>query len=178
MMISFSKPCKGLDSQRPIQSIFNGYFLTSVLLQFMVHFGVLLFIVQLSDPYTIKDESTKPDGEFKPNIKNSAVFLYNWTLTATTFFVNYEGRPFMLGLRENKYLYKALLAMYAVIILCLVDQIDIIYYWLELTPFPNTNYQMQMGIALGIDFFVCYGIETVIKKFIKRSQTTTSDNLI
>lgn len=43
-----------------------------------MHLYVLKFLVDLCEPHIdrTKDDSLVPDGEFKPNIKNSVMFVY------------------------------------------------------------------------------------------------------
>ena len=77
MLISFSQPLKKLHKERPPSSIFHWSLVVSVSLQFMVHLAVLVYLVQICEPYIDRnDESLIPDGEFKPNVKNSVLFLY------------------------------------------------------------------------------------------------------
>jgi cation-transporting ATPase 13A1 len=78
LMISFSKPLKKLYKERPPTSIFHWSLVVSVSIQFIVHLTALVFLTRLCEPYIdrVGDESLVPDGEFKPNIKNSVLFLY------------------------------------------------------------------------------------------------------
>lgn len=77
LMISFSKPLKKLEKERPPTSIFHWSLVTSVTIQFIVHLSVLIYLVRLCEPFIDRtDESLIPDGDFKPNVKNSVLFLY------------------------------------------------------------------------------------------------------
>ena len=42
-------------------------------IQFVIHLSVLIYLVNLCEPHIdrLSDESLVPDGEFKPNVKNS-----------------------------------------------------------------------------------------------------------
>lgn len=109
------------------------------------------------------DESLIPDGEFKPNVKNSVLFLYQWWLQCTVIFVNYSGRPFMEDITENKKLFRYMMAMFAVAICGILDWSDIVREYLELVPFPNEEFQqICIGLLVG-DFILCYLVERFIK---------------
>ena len=97
-------------------------------------------MVRLADPFIERDESTLPDTDFKPNLKNSVVFIYNWCLTVTTFYVNYLGAPFQLPLKENSKMYKTLNIMFILIILIVLDFMEPLRELMELVPFPNQDF--------------------------------------
>ena len=78
LLISFSAPLKKLEKERPPSSIFHWSLVISVSIQFAIHLAVLITLVNLCEPFINRDsdESLIPDGEFKPNVKNSVLFLY------------------------------------------------------------------------------------------------------
>ena len=82
LLISFSQPLKKLEIARPPTSIFHWSLVISVSFQFAVHLTVLISLVNMCEPFIdrLSDESLVPDGEFKPNVKNSVLFLYQWWL--------------------------------------------------------------------------------------------------
>uniref|UniRef100_A0A0M3J9I3 Aa_trans domain-containing protein n=1 Tax=Anisakis simplex TaxID=6269 RepID=A0A0M3J9I3_ANISI len=90
-----------LAKQRPTPNIFNAYTLLTVSLQFLVHFGCLLYVVQEAHITEPRDKIDL-EAEFKPNLLNSAVYIMAMALQVSTFTVNYRGRPFMESLMENK----------------------------------------------------------------------------
>ncbi len=117
------------------------------------------------------DESLVPDGEFKPNVKNSVLFLYQWWLQCTVITVNYSGRPFMENLRENTKLFRYICVMFAVAACGILDYSDFIREYLELVPFPNQDFQFTViGLLMG-DFAICWVIEKTIKRmYLKQFQ--------
>jgi cation-transporting ATPase 13A1 len=155
MLLSLSKPLEHLSILRPHRSIFSPSIVTSVVIQFILHFVTLLYIVSITDEFVIKDDSTLPDTDFQPNLKNNVVFIYTWTMTATTFLVNYEGEPYMQSLKDNTKLYKGIMIMYGIAVLAVVDVLDVVRYNFELVPFPNSYIQTQIIIALGMDTLLC-----------------------
>ena len=78
MMLSFGKPLKKLEKERPPTSIFHWSLTISVSVQFIVHLSVLIYFVYLCEPYIDRenDESLGYDAEFKPSLKNSVMFIY------------------------------------------------------------------------------------------------------
>lgn len=97
MMLSFTKPLKKLYKERPPSSIFHWSLTISVSVQFIAHLTVLIYFVNLCEPYIDRenDDSLGYDSEFKPNLKNSVMFIYQWWLQTTVISVNYSGRPYM-----------------------------------------------------------------------------------
>jgi magnesium-transporting ATPase (P-type) len=101
LFLSFAKPLPGLSAQRPYTTILCPYFLVSVLAQFAVHLTVLVACV--SDAHAHMPAGTPkpdPDGDFSANVVNTVAFLINLHITATTFAVNYVGRPFTTPLLQ------------------------------------------------------------------------------
>lgn len=166
LLISFSQPLKKLEKERPPSSIFHWSLVISVIFQFAIHLTVLVRLVYMCEPFIDRegDDSLIPDGEFKPNVKNSVLFLYQWWLQCTVIFVNYSGRPFMEDISENKKLYRYIMLMFLVAIAGILDWSDVVREYLELVPFPNEEFQMSVIAHLTIDFALCYVIEKTIKK--------------
>jgi cation-transporting ATPase 13A1 len=155
LLISLSKPMKNLSKLKPQRSIFAPSIVMSVLTQFFFHFVTLLYIVNMTDEFVIKDDSIKPDTDFQPNLKNNVVFLYTWAMTATTFLVNYEGEPFMQSFRENSKLFKGIMAMYALAVVLILDFSELLREQFQLVPFPNETIQRSIIVALTLDTLLC-----------------------
>lgn len=151
LMISLSKPLERLSKASPPKSIFSLPIVASVLVQFVFHFATLIYLVNVTDQYVVKEDLTDLDSEFKPNLKSNVVFIYSWAMTATTFLVNYEGAPFMQSFKENTKLYKTIIIMYAIAIFIVIDYFDFIRENLQLVPFPNDSIQFQAIFAIAID---------------------------
>lgn len=129
-----------------------------------MHLYVLKYLVDLCEPYIDRsDESYMPDGEFKPNIKNSVMFVYQWWLQCAVILVNYSGRPFMQSMSENKKLKYLLILNFIVLTCCIFNGSDELRETFELVPYPNDEFKQTVIRMLIIDLFFCYSLESVCK---------------
>lgn len=146
LFITRSKPLKVLSKQAPLPNIFNLYTITTILLQFAVHFISLVYLTQeataLAPPRDGKvklNVDLAPDEKevFVPNIINSTVYIICLALQVSTFAVNYRGHPFMESLRENRLLmYSIMASVFVVICLTLGIPSDILTTF-EIIEFPE-----------------------------------------
>lgn len=179
LFISRSKPLKVLSKQRPLPNIFNIYTISTVLLQFIIHFCSLVYLVQEAGMYAEDDfgnitslssndsllsninatslNSTETDvvDEFKPNVVNSAVFIISMALQICTFSVNYRGRPFMENLVENKPLLYSTVGTIMVILSLSVGVIEGLNEQFEIVQFPF-EFRIILISVLVIDYFGSY----------------------
>lgn len=144
LFISRSKPLKTLSPERPHHKLFTPYMFFTILGQFAIHMYVLMEAVSWAHPLTPKDKETKdPDADFKPNVLNTVVFLVSTSMTVATFMANYQGRPFMEGLRENKPFLYALIVTDLVLFVGALGIFEPLNDGLELFPLPE-----QLGTDL------------------------------
>ena len=164
MMLSFGKPLKKLEKERPPTSIFHWSLVISVTGQFIVHLSVLIYFVNICEPYIDReDESLAHDAEFAPNLKNSVMYVYQWWLQTTVIMVNYSGRPFTQNITENKKLRNMLIVMFGLATCIIFDVSEDLRDFLELVPFPNEEFQHEIIFWLVVDFVVCYVLEKTMK---------------
>lgn len=170
IFLSFTTPLKKLHRERPPTSIFHWSLVISVFGQFLIHLYALIALVNLCEPHIdrLGDESLVPDGEFKPNIKNSVMFVYQWWLQCSVIFVNYTGRPFMQDMSENPKLKYLLLANFLVATACIFDYSEDLRETLELVPYPSDEFKQTMMKVLFTDLLLCWLLETVCKKLYLR----------
>lgn len=65
---------------------------------------------------------------------------------------------------ENKKLFRYIMAMFAVAAAGIFDAFDIVREYLELTPFPNLEFQYTVIASLALDLAICYVVEKTIKR--------------
>ncbi|EMD32432.1 endoplasmic reticulum Ca-transporting P-type ATPase [Gelatoporia subvermispora B] len=161
LCISRAKPVEKLSRQRPLGNIFNFYVLLSVLLQFALHIASLVYITQL----THKFEERGPidlDAKFEPNLLNTAIYLLGLSQQVSTFAINFQGRPFREGIRENSALYWGLVGASAVAFSGATDFLPELNRWLQIVEMENV-FKIRLTATMALDFVGCWLIEVVCK---------------
>ncbi len=151
MTISFTKPLKDLSSVRPFTSIFHPALMFSMIGQFCLHLGTMMYSVKRSKEYLPDDFDPDLEGEFKPNIINVVVFLIGSVQQVSVFVCNVKGPPFMNSLIENRPLLYSLAATFALVFMCASETIPRLNKWLQLEPFPDSAFRTEILICLGLD---------------------------
>ena len=170
MTLSFGKPLKKLQKERPPTSIFHWSLVISVSVQFVVHLSVLIHFVNLCEPHIDRDdESLAHDAEFAPNLKNSVMYVYQWWLQTTVILVNYSGRPFTQDISENLKLKRMLMLMFGLAACLIFDVSEDLRDFLELVPFPSEEFQQEVIFWLVVDLALCYAIEKTMKTLYLRT---------
>lgn len=162
LSISRAKSVEGLSKERPQPKIFNFYIIGSVLGQFAIHIVTLIYLsnyVQRTEP---RKENIDLEGDFEPSLLNSAVYLLQLIQQISTFAINYQGRPFREGIRENRSMYWGLVGVSLVAFSCSTEFIPELNEKLKLVPF-SFHFKVTMTAVMIIDYVGCYIIEKVLK---------------
>eukprot|EP01112_Ceratiomyxa_fruticulosa_P014550 TRINITY_DN4179_c0_g1_i1.p1 TRINITY_DN4179_c0_g1~~TRINITY_DN4179_c0_g1_i1.p1 ORF type:complete len:1212 (-),score=248.16 TRINITY_DN4179_c0_g1_i1:31-3666(-) len=169
LFISRSKPLEELSPERPERNVFSPYMMTSIIGQFCVHLYSLIYTVQLAKKYLPEDvPKPDPDGDFTPNLVNSAVFLITCASQVSTFAINYRGHPFMQSLRENKGLLYCLSAVGGLTLLCASEIMPDFNESFEIVPFPNSVFRAGLMTAIILDFVVAFIIESASRALFQK----------
>ncbi|GAV07712.1 hypothetical protein RvY_17520-2 [Ramazzottius varieornatus] len=163
LFISRSKPLTVLSSQRPLANIFNVYTLVTVVCQFAIHFGCLVYLVTttLSKYYSLPAELDL-EAEFAPNLLNTVVYLMSMTLQVSTFLVNYRGRPFMVSLLENRPLvYSIVISLTGLFALASNTMPSEIRDQFQIVAIPDEFVPGVVG-ALALDIFAAWFVDRIL----------------
>ncbi|TRY63708.1 hypothetical protein TCAL_03617 [Tigriopus californicus] len=159
LFISRSKPLKTLSKQRPLPNIFNLYTISTVLLQFAVHFGCLVFLVQEAyrrEPK--KEEFPDLEKDFEPTLLNSTVYMISMTLQLATFAINYRGHPYMESLRENRALLYSLSGTASFIAILALGWIPELTEQFAIIDFPDEFRNLLIGV-LCLDVILSLAVD-------------------
>ncbi|CAE6471673.1 unnamed protein product [Rhizoctonia solani] len=161
LCISRAKPVEKLSRERPLGNIFNFYVLLSVLIQFAIHIVSLLYITSLSNSLEQRGEIDL-EAEFKPSLLNTAIYLLGLSQQVSTFAINFQGRPFREGIRENPALYYGLLGASAVAFGGSMDIIPEMNRWLQIVEM-SFSFQVRLTVTMALDFMGCWAVEHACK---------------
>ncbi|OCK84310.1 hypothetical protein K432DRAFT_422697 [Lepidopterella palustris CBS 459.81] len=162
LSISRAKAVEALSKERPQHNIFNPYIIGSVLGQFAIHIVTLLYISQYVQQIEPKKDDIDLEGEFEPSLLNSAIYLLQLIQQISTFAINYQGRPFREGIRENRGMYWGLVLVSGVAFSCATEFIPEINEKLKLVPF-TTEFKMTLTAVMILDYGGCWLVEKVLK---------------
>ncbi|EPQ51606.1 endoplasmic reticulum Ca-transporting P-type ATPase [Gloeophyllum trabeum ATCC 11539] len=161
LCISRAKPVEKLSRQRPLGNIFNFYVLSSVLLQFALHIGSMVYITQLSYQHEPRGEIDL-DAKFEPSLLNTAIYLLSLAQQVSTFAINYQGRPFREGITENPALYWGLMGAGGVALSGATDLVPELNRWLQIVEM-NGPFKVRLTAAIIIDFIGSWLLEVVCR---------------
>jgi len=161
LFISRSKPLENLSSKRPQPNLFTPYMFLSVIGQFAIHLSSLIYVVLLAKENS-NHEKQDPDGDFAPNLVNSAVFLISCGMQVTTFAVNYKGHPFMESLMENKPLRTCLLFTGGAVLFLAAEFDQTFNLSFELVAFPSPQFRQTLLSVIIADFVGSWLVEHIL----------------
>ncbi|PPQ99954.1 hypothetical protein CVT24_009533 [Panaeolus cyanescens] len=162
LCISRAKPVEKLSRERPLGNIFNLYVLLSVLLQFALHIASLVYITNLSYAYEERTGPIDLEAKFEPNLLNTAIYLLGLSQQVSTFTINFQGRPFREGIRENTALWYGLLGASAVAFSGATDFLPELNRWLQIVEMAD-SFKFRLTATMVIDFVGCWLIEVACK---------------
>ncbi|KAF7558358.1 hypothetical protein G7046_g5796 [Stylonectria norvegica] len=162
LSISRARVVEGLSKERPQPNIFNMYIIGSILGQFAVHIGTLIYIARLCDRLEPRGDDIDLEAEFSPSLLNSAVYLLQLIQQISTFAINYQGRPFREALSENKGMFYGIVGVSALAFACAMELVPEMNEGMKLVPFSG-EFKTTMTAVMVVDYVACWLIEVVLK---------------
>lgn len=150
-MVSRSKPLKKLSPQRPASSVFSPGLFVSLLGQFAIHVVALIACTRCVEPYIPPGYVPDPEAEFSPSLMNTVVFLLSIAQQISVYVLNYKGRPFMQGIRDNKLLLNSLVTAFAILIVCAAELSTDLNEYMELVSWPTRDLQLKICGVIVFD---------------------------
>lgn len=150
--LSRATPLPNLSPVRPLTSIFHPALFSSLVGQFALHLGCMIYLTNLAKEYTPEgDFAHSRPGEFTPNVMSTVIFLVNGVQTVSVCAVNYKGRPFMKSMTENPgLLYSLGLSIVGVFLLC-TEAMPLFNKVLQIVPMPDPRFARLLTGILALD---------------------------
>lgn len=168
MSVSRSKPLDKLSKVRPLTSIFHPALFLSLLGQFAIHLMTMYTSVQSAKKLDPEALVADLDGQFKPGMLNTVVFLVGGVQQVTVFFVNLQGRPFMTGVTENRPLLWSLAATFILTFMLASESVPGLNRYLQLVSFPDESFRDFILMLLGMNLFATFAWDRLMQFFFCR----------
>jgi len=162
LFISRSKPLKTLSKQRPLPNIFNVYTILTVLAQFGVHLGCLVFLT--AEAYKREprlEEFPDLEKEFEPSLLNSTVYIISMFLQVSTFAINYRGHPFMESLVENRPLLYSLAGAGGFVVMLALGWLPEFSIQMSIVDFPE-EFRSILIQVLAVDAILAFVFDRIL----------------
>jgi cation-transporting ATPase 13A1 len=163
MSVSRSKPLDRLSTVRPLTSIFHPALFISLLGQFAIHLTTMMIAVYYAKKLLPPDYEADLDGQFKPGILNTVVFLVANVQQVTVFVVNLQGRPFMTGLTENRPLLWSLAVTFVLTFMFASESVPSLNKYFQLIPFPDESFRDFVLVLLAFDVVGSFLFDRLMK---------------
>lgn len=162
LSISRGKPLDKLSKQRPQAGIFNIYIMGSILSQFAVHIGTLIYITLEIYRLEPREPQVDLEKEFAPSLLNTGIFIIQLVQQVSTFAVNYQGEPFRENIRNNKGMYYGLLGVTGLALASATEFMPELNEAMKFVPMSD-EFKFKLTVTLLLDFFGSWGAEYFFK---------------
>ncbi|GFR45828.1 hypothetical protein Agub_g7192, partial [Astrephomene gubernaculifera] len=162
LFISQAKPLDSLSPVRPHPSIFNAYFFGSLLGQFAVHLGLLIYFYRMALAAMPSGERLSSEAEFKPNLVNTVCYLVQAVVQMMTFAVNYVGHPFNTSIAENRGLFNSLRISAAFLFVVATELMPSINASFGMVEIPD-NIKFQLVVLSCVAFLFTWHLERLLR---------------
>lgn len=164
LSISRGKPLEKLAKQRPQKGIFNIYIMGSILSQFVVHIGIMIYIT--NEIYQLEPREPQVDLEkkFEPSLLNTGMFIIQLVQQVSTFAVNYQGEPFRESILNNKGMYYGLIGVSTLAFVSATEFVPELNEAMKFVPMDDI-FKFKLTACLILDYVGSWGAEQFFKYF-------------
>lgn len=170
LCMSKSQPMPTLCPQRPITKVFHPYMMCTIFMQFGLHLYSMVETVRLVEEADAEGVATMrqagAEGEFKPTLLNSAMFLLTTLIGGVTFAVNYRGEPFMQSIRKNRPMFYSLVVLALAVFYFASEMDPTLNQSFEIVAFPSKEFRERFLQILLMDALGCFVIEGLSLKLL------------
>ena len=170
LTMSRCKPVDRLSSQQPVTKVFHPATIISIFGQFALHLYSIMTAVSMvlgTDSEAIDAARAEiGSADFKPSLLNTIVFFVQTTMTATTFFVNYRGEPFMQDIKKNRPMFFSLMALVAIVFYLALEIDPEMNEFFEIVPMPSEEFKSAFLQLLVVDMVGAFVIEKLCLKLL------------
>lgn len=140
LALSNATPLTELSPIRPLTSIFHPSLFLSLLGQFAIHLGSMVYATSYTKQHMPPDWQPKVGVKFEPSLLNTVVFLVSTVQSVSVFVVNYKGRPFMQSITQNKSLLYSLGLCSIGVFIAATEAMPVFNKVLQCVPFPSEEF--------------------------------------
>ncbi|KAL6928066.1 putative cation-transporting ATPase 1 [Hanseniaspora valbyensis] len=169
LSISRGKPLDKLSKKRPQAGIFNWYIMGSILSQFAVHCGTLVYLVMEIYKLEPREPVTDLEKAFEPSLLNTGIFLIQLIQQVSTFYVNYQGEPFRENLRSNKGMFYGIIGVFALAFAGATEFMPELNEAIKFVPMTE-DFKLKLSAVLLLDLGGTYACEETFKYFFMDDQ--------
>eukprot|EP00049_Salpingoeca_infusionum_P025583 m.20377 g.20377 ORF g.20377 m.20377 type:complete len:1339 (+) comp8156_c0_seq2:3-4019(+) len=148
LSVGRASPLDKLSSVRPLPGIFHPALIFSLLGQFVIHVGCMMYVVNIAKPHLPVDWAPNIDHKFEPNLINSVVFLMQSVQQVVVFAINYKGEPFMTAITKNTFLMYSLAFCGIGALVAATNSMPILNKGLQLVEYPSDGFGQHFMFVL------------------------------
>jgi len=141
-MFSKGKTHNKLNPNKIKEGIFAIKNIISIIGQIFINIAsmnLLLYFIRKDDPFLLGQENSL-DEQFRPNVNNSIIYVFQILNQVNIFIANYQGEPFMESVNKNSSIMKIIFAILSIGFVYIFNLFPQINDGFELVALPEENY--------------------------------------
>ena len=142
LMFSKGKTHNKLNPNKIKEGIFAIKNIISIIGQIFINIAsmnLLLYFIRKDYPFLLGEENSL-DEQFRPNVNNSIIYVFQILNQVNIFIANYQGEPFMESVNKNSSIMKIIFAILSIGFVYIFNLFPQINDGFELVALPEENY--------------------------------------